>query len=275
MEEKVIWYDKKYLVLFLTIVLPPIGFFGLYKTEFISKGIKITWTIGLGLLFMMSFRLLSSYKDGGFKDNHQINLETRCNNLYNKLVELNEQSEPRSPVDLKTLINEFKNCKDSIELLTNEHALLGIKKTHTNILEQINERIGILDKKLTRINESKFAARKRQNTKLNTSENFALLEQLTNQYNIWNQTFENLQNAEESNTMRFQSQPCLEYSNRIKAQSSYERIYGIIHEWMDSQNDLQEYKELYSRFEALLIQIERRANSSANYAWYAKQGCEF
>ena len=37
MEEKVIWYDKKYLVLFLTIVLPPIGFFGLYKTEFISK----------------------------------------------------------------------------------------------------------------------------------------------------------------------------------------------------------------------------------------------
>lgn len=275
MEEKVIWYNKKYLVLFLTIAVPPLGFFGLYKTEFISKGIKITWAIGLALLFLMSFRLLSSYKNGGFNDNRQIDLETRSNNIYNKLVELNEQSEPQSPVDLKTLINEFKGCKDSIELLTNEHALLGIKKTQRNILEQINQRISILDKKLTRIDESKFAAKKRQNTKLNTGENAALLEQLTNQYNIWNESFENLQNAEESKTSRFQSQPCQEYLNRIQAQSSYERIYGIIQEWMDSQKDLQEYKELYSRFESLLIQIERRANSSANYAWYAKQGCEF
>jgi hypothetical protein len=192
------------------------------------------------------------------------------------LVELNEQSKPLTPVDLKTLINEFKSCKDSIELLTNEHALLGINKTNRNILEQINQRISILEKTLTRnkalarFNESaKNAAKNRRNTKITTGE------MITKQYNIWDQTFENLQDLEETNINRFESEPCLLYSTRLNAQSSYERLYRIVDSWVNNQNDLRDFNELKLRFESLLFQIERRANSSANYAWYAKQACEF
>lgn len=57
---KIKWYNKKGLVLFLTIIVWPIGLFGLYLSKTLSKKFKITWVIFIIILAGIFNAIISS-----------------------------------------------------------------------------------------------------------------------------------------------------------------------------------------------------------------------
>jgi hypothetical protein len=155
MEEKVIWYNRKYLVLFLTIVVWPLGFYALYKSDSISKSTKIIWTIG----FVINVGLLNAIQSIPSKipesNDYEIgSLNNECDRLTAKIADLNKECKDlknrsyEGLYDIPNIISDYNETKDSITSITLRFKKLGYNKSNEKIIELIKIRVYQLEAKL-------------------------------------------------------------------------------------------------------------------------------
>lgn len=155
MEEKVVWYNKKYLVLFLTILVWPLGFYALYKSNSISKGTKIIWTIG----FLINVGLLNAIQSIPTKipESHEYeiaSLNNKCVELSAKIAELNKECKGLKTrsyeglYDIPNIISDYNETKDSITSITLRFNKLGYNKSNDEVIDLIKTRVKQLEAKL-------------------------------------------------------------------------------------------------------------------------------
>jgi hypothetical protein len=155
MEEKVIWYNRKYLVLFLTIVVWPVGFYALYKSDSISKSTKIIWTIG----FVINVGLLNAIQSIPTKipesNDYEIgSLNNECDRLIVKIADLNKECKGLKTrsyeglYDIPNIISDYNETKDSITNITLRFNKLGYNKSNDAVIDLIKTRVKQLEAKL-------------------------------------------------------------------------------------------------------------------------------
>jgi hypothetical protein len=155
MEENDVWYNRKYLVLFLSVIVWPVGFYGLYKSQTIPRKIKQTWTIGflitIGLVNFLQSIQTEPPENQTFE---KADLAQRCKVQIEKLAALDKECrglKNRSNeglYDIPNLISEYQATKDSITAITANYIQLCFNKNNDKVKELIDTRVQQLEDKL-------------------------------------------------------------------------------------------------------------------------------
>jgi hypothetical protein len=180
--------------------------------------------------------------------------------------------------DITKLISGYEKATLQLTKIKEGYISMGMEFPNDGIFNSLSTRVTDLKRKLPKQNKqsstTKISYINENRSKREELDKFATMGY--NTYRLWVTAQEIAEDREDRNTMNFQSNPCLEYSSRMQAKRTYETLYLSVEKWLNANREnLSHHPKLKSDIEWLLISLEKRANSSANYAWYAKQACEF